>query len=200
MMDMRFRSIAIGGLLVLAACGSDEQVFAGQLEASVVYGEDDRLEVYAHPDDDLRRLAIDSVVALIGENRVVELPTGGYEVVAPRTVSERYNLCPGERFANQPAAATCAGVLIADDLVLTAGHCNTESLPCGYFKYVFNYHLEAENPPAPILDSDVYDCEEVVVDPGLDNVVPPDFAIIRLDRPATASAESSRIARSSSPG
>ena len=43
--------------------------------------------------------------------------------IAPTTLKDTYHLCSGERFEEQPAAATCSGVLIDKDLLITAGHC-----------------------------------------------------------------------------
>lgn len=184
---MRLGRFAIVGVLLLAACGSEEQVFVGPLEAKVVYGTDDRLEVYAHPDEALAQVARESVVALIPATRLSVGEGGFYEIIANDLETQR-GVCPDASFANQPVAATCSGVLIADDLILTAGHCVGPTRPCDAFRYVFNYHLAAENTLAPIRESDVYSCSRIVLDlaPASTNDVTPDFAVIQLDRSVTA--------------
>ena len=183
---MRVRRFAIAGLLLLVACGSDEQFFAEPLESTVVYGNDDRLEVYAHPDAGLRQVASESIVAQIALSNLSELGDGSYQLNVGPLWFER-DVCPDEPFADQPVAARCSGVLIADDLVLTAGHCvNCASTACSAYSYVFNYHLTAEgqNYPGPFPESDVYRCAEVPVCVESGSVTP-DYAIVRLDRPVT---------------
>jgi hypothetical protein len=164
-------------------CGSSEEVFIGELTAPVVYGVDDRVEVFNHPDDDLRRIARESIVALIPTFRVSREPDGTYSLLS-QTLKNLHDLCVDERFGNQPTAATCSGVLIDDDLVLTAGHCIDPHTPCESYSYVFNYHLEGPDQLATIRDEDVYSCARIVVQgtpqPG-DHT--PDFVVVQLDRP-----------------
>ena len=105
MKAMRFRRFVIGGLLLLAACGSEEQVFVGPLEASVVYGNDDRLEVYAHPDDGLARVALESIVAIIPTGRMELQSDGTYALLTKSLATSDRNVCEDEQFANQPLAA-----------------------------------------------------------------------------------------------
>ena len=129
-------------LLALAiGCGSSEEVFVGELAAPVVYGDEDRVEVFNHPDPDLRRIALESVVALIPTVRIDQKLDGTY-ALSGETLEVLQGLCPDELFGNQRTAASCSGVLIDDDLVLTAGHCIDGSASCDSYAYVFNYHLE----------------------------------------------------------
>lgn len=100
------------------------------------------------------------------------------------TLAETQSLCPGQRFADQPAAAFCSGTLIDDDLVLTAGHCIENQEACERTRFVFDYFFEAPGTLASVSRSDVYGCRRLVVrqlDEGSR-----DYAIVQLDRPATA--------------
>jgi hypothetical protein len=191
---MRFRRFVIGGLLILAACGSEEQVFVGPLEASVVYGSDDRIEVYAHPDEGLAQVARESIVAVIPTGRMELQFDGSYALLTQSLSTSDRNVCEDEQFANQPLAAVCSGVLIADDLVLTAGHC-VDVRRCDAFNYVFNYRMEAPDFLASIEESDVYSCRRIVIDvePSSRRDVTPDFAIVELDRPVTPDHVPARI-------
>lgn len=180
---MRARTLLFLCLGLLAACGSSEEAFVGELTAPVVYGDDDRREVFDHPSDDLRRLAQESIVALIPSSSIDRLPDGNYGLFT-FSLKDREGLCEDEAFGNQPVAASCSGVLIADDLVLTAGHCISEQRPCESFNYVFNYHLDAPNQLAFIRDEDVYSCARLALDSDSPvNDLTPDFAVIQLDRP-----------------
>lgn len=180
---MRVRAVLSLFLVVMVACGSGEEQFAGELTAPVVYGADDRREVFDHPDEGLRRIARESIVALIPTSRIERELDGTYSLFAFSLKDER-GLCDDEPFGNQPVAASCSGALIDDDLVLTAGHCVSPDRPCSTFKYVFDYYLDAPNRLAAIEDEDVYSCRQVVLeaDPAAGDLTP-DFAIIELDRP-----------------
>ncbi len=169
-------------IALAVGCGAPGEVPVGEQTAPVVYGVDDRLEVYNHPDLDLRRIAERSIVALIPTFRLSRESNGTYSLFT-ESLGELRELCPGEQFSAQPAAASCSGVLIDDDLVLTAGHCIDATKPCGFYSYVFNYHLAASDRLAVIGDEDVYSCERVVAQEGSTSSFTPDFAIVQLDRP-----------------
>lgn len=180
---MRARTLLLFCLGILAACGPSEEVFISELTASVVYGADDRREVFEHPNQELRRIARESIVALIPASRIERNPDGSYSLFAFSLKDER-DLCDDEPFGNQPVAASCSGVLIDDDLVLTAGHCISEQRKCDVFKYVFNYRLDGPDFLAAIADEDVYSCKRVALEAdSVGSNLTPDFAVIQLDRP-----------------
>jgi len=185
---MQFACLAfLVGLML--GCGSSDEQFAGELTAPVVYGADDRVEVYNHPDDELRRIAIQSIVALIPSFRMSQQADGTYHVVA-ESLADLRGLCEDERFGNQPTAAACSGVLIDDDLVLTAGHCVDDHTGCDAYSYVFDYHLSGPNQLETMRDEDVYSCARVVLqgNPSAASFTP-DFTIIQLDRPVEGQRE-----------
>ncbi|MBW1756465.1 MAG: trypsin-like peptidase domain-containing protein, partial [Deltaproteobacteria bacterium] len=103
------------------------------------------------------------------------------------SLKDEHGLCDGELFGNQPTAAACSGVLIDEDLVLTAGHCVDAHTPCDAYAYVFNYHLDDATRPthlADIRDEYVYSCARVVSQGSpLGSDYTPDFALVQLDRP-----------------
>lgn len=168
---------------LVLACGSSDGSVVGEVTAPVVYGADDRVEVYNHPDVELRRIAEQSIVALIPSFRMIREPDGTYSLFT-ESLQDAQDLCPGERFGNQPTAAACSGVLLDDDLVLTAGHCIDTVTPCDAYDYVFNYHLVEQDRLAEIRDEDVYSCVRVVSQESPEVIgQPPDFAIVQLDRP-----------------
>lgn len=180
---MRIRAFLALPLSLAMACGSPDEIFIGELTAPVVYGNDDRVEVFNHPDAELRRIAEESIVALIPSFRVTREDDGNYSLYA-RSLADSYGLCPDERFGSQPAAASCSGVLIDDELVLTAGHCINERFPCDSYFYVFNYRLDDATHLAPIRDEDVYSCARVVSQgTPPKNADTPDFVVVQLDRP-----------------
>jgi hypothetical protein len=196
------REIAIGSLAWVLTCGCElgdhpEQV---RLERSrVVYATDDRLELYLAPTGALREFGRRSVVALVNDAALAA--TSGSEPTALFSApswQERRNLCDAAPFAAQPAAASCSGVLVAKDLILTAGHC-ARNLDCGSVSVVFGYYYEREGEPAPLSADDVYRCADVPVFevPSLRGDV--DYGFVRLDRPASADKRPAALAVAATP-
>ncbi len=185
------------GALVCAAsfaagCGPEgaypmegEGAALGVTEKEVVYGTDDRQDVYAHPDATLRTRAQESTVALMNPS--------DYDASNPNdvaftgsTLGSARNLCSTERFRDDPTSAFCSGTLIDDDLVLTAGHCITSASACSNTRFVFNYYRTAAGALQTVTTQDIYSCASIVArEQGTVNGQNLDFAVIRLDRPAT---------------
>ena len=144
-----------------------------------VYGSDDRMDWYAHPDEGLRDLTSNSIVALIRDGGLDTSNPEDVQITAGPLGPSR-GLCEDERFYDQPRSASCSGTLIDSDLVLTAGHCVDNDDDCRALSFVFDYYYEDEGVLKTInLEEDVYDCDEIVVRELVDGM---DYAIIRLDR------------------
>ncbi len=149
---------------------------------SVVYGADDRLDFYEHPDAALRALTEQSIAAMVS-NRAIEIDGDDVSLRAS-SLGDDYSLCEGELFFDQPSLAGCSGTLIDDNLILTAGHCVENG--CENSSWVFNYLYEDEDSLRDVVAADVFSCERVVVEstPSFRDSVP-DYAIVQLDRAAT---------------
>lgn len=147
-------------------------------QAPVVYGTDDRQDVYAHPSASLRALAHESIVALIRDTRLEEQMDGSFELTPTLTLGESYDLCPDQRFIDQPTSAYCSGTLVAPDIVVTAGHCIETLSECLNTRFVFDYLYTAEGVLAPLEADDVYSCVEILS--RQDGVL--DYAYLRLSR------------------
>jgi hypothetical protein len=173
----RGAALAAGALLSLTGgCAPDA---SGRVEP-VIFGADDRVELYEVSDEALREAVTHAVPAMIRSSRVnVDADTGSvtFDVVP---LGPSHDLCAGEAHFDQPTAPSCSATLIDDDLVLTAGHC-VDGWACAEQRFVFGWYYDSAGMLHARSASDVYACAEVVVtEYTRDN----DYAIVRLDRPA----------------
>lgn len=175
-------------LLALAALSLLTQ--AAQAEIEVVYGKDNRLDVYKTTDSLHKKLA-QSTAAMIHVSRFQKAATGVFDLRGVVSLERSENICTSEAFSQQPAAATCSGFLVAPDTIVTAGHCyKAQSTPeeaCKNFAWVFGYELNSEkaDPTKSIPVSNIYLCKSVVSSELTQTL---DYSIIKLDRPVVGRA------------
>lgn len=162
-----------------------------------IYGNDDRLD-YFEAAPAMRQLA-DSVVSL-WPSKQVKAADGGFKL-ATMGYGEAVNLCPGEKFREQPIGAFCSGSLVGEDIVMTAGHCITDEASCADARFVFGYNIDSQGGAArtTVPAKDVYTCKRIIkrdldkqgsgiIGTGLAilgallNKAGPDFALVQLDR------------------
>jgi hypothetical protein len=144
----------------------------------ILVGSDDRTEPFDAPQQ-LKDVALASTVALLDAQRVVV--SGAMKAtLRARPATEALDLCPDQRFADQPVAARCSGVLIDDDLVATAGHClgADQAASCAELRLIFGFWYAANGVQIEIANEDVFTCRRVIVRVTGDE----DYAIVQLDR------------------
>lgn len=145
----------------------------------VIYGVDDRVDVCNLPfgpnmDD------ADSVVALFGASKVIDNGDGTSSLQI-KNFGTAQNLCPGERFRNQPTGAFCSGFLVAPDIIATAGHCvNAGNVTNICFVFGFRMH-DTDNAETAINNTEIYRGAELIGRQEIGNG--PDWALVRIDRP-----------------
>jgi MYXO-CTERM domain-containing protein len=164
--------------LALAAC--DVGAHVGSERSAVVYGDDDRTEVYAHPSAVHRAIAANAIGVQIHESWIDEAASGDVEITYERTLGEAKDLCAGERFAHQIEPGTCSGTLIDSQHLMTAGHCMATAEDCAEYVWVLGFRYASDGVLAALDADDVYRCDEVIAYFD-DEVV--DHAFVRLDRP-----------------
>lgn len=143
----------------------------------VIYGKDNRVDVYQVERADIREIA-DSTVALIPNRSLKNEGNGFFKVIAQKFGVEN-NLCSDEPFYDQPTAANCSGSLVGEDLIATAGHCVKPS-DCSRYAFVFGYRmLDAKTAPQLIPASEVYSCKQIL---ARELSSAQDYALVRLDR------------------
>jgi len=143
----------------------------------VIYGDDNRADIYQVSRADVREAA-DSTVALIPSRDLVRDANGAFRINASQYGKEM-NLCTDEPFYDQPTAANCSGSLVGEDLIATAGHCVSNS-DCSRYSFVFGFRMSnAGAAPTTVAADDVYNCKEIV---AREYTGAQDYALVRLDR------------------
>lgn len=178
---------ALCSCLFIGACRADTSV-DGTSEA-IIYGDDDRRDVY-ETEEPFAHIAHSTAVALLAPSQLEAGSSGAYAIHAD-SYGELQMLCPGERFAEQPAAASCSAVLLAPDVVATAGHClgiHPDGSPdCTNNRYVFGFEMDEPGQLASLPSSNVVECRRVLgrVKTAADAPCRYDFVLLQLDREAS---------------
>ena len=107
-------------LALAAGTAASASAASSAPHAAVIYGSDDRLDVYQEENALMRSLA-DSTVALFQSDAV--RAKDGLAQLTTQSYGEALNLCKEEPFYEQGKGAFCSGSLVAPDIIMTAGHC-----------------------------------------------------------------------------
>lgn len=165
--------------IALALCFAGISASAANFTPKVIYGEDNRRDLFQITDPRIRTLARASAALMNGEDLKEMGPNSYY--LQGKTYREEFNLCPSEPFLEQPSASFCSGVLIADDLFFTAGHCLEDAKSCANMFVVFDYSIPTAGAnPRVIPKSNVYGCKSVLYHA---NAELNDYALLVLEKP-----------------
>lgn len=146
----------------------------------VVYGVDDRLDLFQVASADWQQRAA-STVALVQKNKVLTV-ANGYQLQVSHYGNSQ-NLCKTEPFFDQVTAAFCSGSLITPDIIMTAGHCIRTQSSCENTRFVFNFAYKSmASDPRFVSTDDVYSCKKLIHS-ELNSNTESDFALVKLDRP-----------------
>ena len=169
-------------MLLVFACDSapPPAPSLAQAQQPVVYGEDDRQDVYAHPDEALRELTRQSIVSRVRLSDIDRTDPENF-TFGDRRLGPSLNLCEGERFADQVRAGGCSGTLIGPRTVMTAGHC-IDADRCHEYAFVFDRFYRAEGELETVTAEDVYPCRRMLAWADDDEH---DFAVVELDSRVT---------------
>tara|TARA_B100001971_G_scaffold215148_1_gene258364 strand:+ start:24948 stop:25859 length:912 start_codon:yes stop_codon:yes gene_type:complete len=159
-------------------------LYAAPSNNKVIYGDDNRLDLYEVKNNLFRTLA-KSTAGMVSLDM---LQDNGDTFALNRliTLEQGLNVCSSEKFADQPLAANCSGFLVSENILVTAGHCYSgrAANSCRTHAWVFDYAMESRSSINTDLieKENVYFCKKVVK-VKFDNQQ--DFAIIELDRKVT---------------
>lgn len=157
----------------------------------VIYGTDDRQDIYQVKNDKLKQLARSTAGMIKLSTFSSTSNKSTLNISLPKTLEVGQNICATENFSKQYIAPICSGFLIGPDTLITAGHCyNSFDIPenvCEDFAWVFDYSMKSatDNPTQDIAPANVYRCKEVL---AVKRDMNQDYAIIKLDRVAAGRA------------
>jgi V8-like Glu-specific endopeptidase len=154
--------------------------FAAAMHPLVIYGADNRLEVFEEFDASRRDLAR-SVVAIMSMHSLRATGPVANQVTGSK-YGESNNLCKTEKFYDQLAPAFCSGFLVADNIIATAGHCVQDTDFCKDARFVFDFSIDSKGrDPHTVKIEDTYGCKKVLHEEVDGSGA--DFALVELDRP-----------------
>lgn len=165
-------------IITILALTLSLSAFAG---LDVVYGDDDRVDVYASSNQFYVDLSL-ATAAMIKNSKLQVL---GDEVKINGRSLEARGMCASERFSHQSTAASCSGFLVGPNLLVTAGHCIENMSDCRSNDWVFDYKVENDTQAnVTVAKSSVYKCKRIISQ-SLDRRTKDDYALIELDRKVT---------------
>ncbi len=175
--------------LALALSVVSFSVSAQQFTPKVIYGQDDRLDVYQVNDQALLELTRSTAAMIASEDIPLASARRGWfrsrsktGIVISGPSLESRGICASERFSQQPSAANCSGFLVSEKLLVTAGHCVRDESDCKNYKWVFDYKVSSAESSSVSLDKkNIYGCKKIV-ETVLDPITKNDYAVIELDR------------------
>lgn len=171
-------SLMLGVSFSFSALASVSQVSS----PTVIYGDDNRHDVYSYADRKIVDLS-KSTVALVSKSKISRSALG-ISTLPSRSYGVAGDLCKSERFYDQPEAAHCSGFLIAPNKIVTAGHCIEDASECADTKFIFGYAMKDEKTPTlSFKDSEIVGCKKILGREKLAKGI--DFAVIELDRNVT---------------
>lgn len=148
-------------------------------KVKVIYGEDNRLDVYEETNSTYIKLA-SSTAALVEKGKL--RASGAYETELTGQTLESRGICADERFAKQPTVAHCSGFLVGKNKLVTAGHCIRTTQDCKANVWVFDFKLDHEGQDSFVVDNNnIYNCKRII-SRELEGGNGDDYALIELDR------------------
>lgn len=166
--------------IVAAALLSMSSLALGK--ANVIYGEDDRRDLFDSKNDPrLVELARSTAIVMHKED-ITRYESATRVKIPTETFGESQNLCKDEPFFDQPTPGFCSGFLVSDDILVTAGHCIANQAACDGTAFVFDYGFDHQGKDLSKVDvDDVYYCKTIVAR-RQESGVGQDYAVVKIDR------------------
>lgn len=146
------------------------------LSDKMIYGADNRYEIKSFRAHKFAQQA-KSVAGMVDKEM---LWTKNNETFHFEFISLENMGIQGGEFSRQPVLPSCSGFLVAEDILVTAGHCITSAQDCQKNVWVFDY--TSDNASKRILNKDnIFACKKIIKrEQSQESLV--DYAVIQLDR------------------
>jgi hypothetical protein len=169
-----FSAVLVSGVAQAALAGPI-------LKPWVVYGEDDRKEIYQVQDPLLRDVAR-SAALVIETDKLHAINDVEYSVDG-ESYGEQYHLCADEPFREQKVSGFCSAFLVAPNKIATAGHCVETASECAHTSFVFGFGYDTQDRDLrSVSKNSVYSCKRIIERKMQYNGA--DYALIEIDREA----------------
>jgi V8-like Glu-specific endopeptidase len=173
-------SALLGAVLTVLGCSAEtetktEEERWGFAQESIVYGSDDRIQTF---EASTQRAALARASVAFVPEASLTFPDAEHAQLSGPTLQSALGVCADEPFAQEPVISTCSGTLIADKLVLTAGHCVSPTF-CNAARVVFGYALSSSGSVPLLSATQVATCVEVLSRSSTSGL---DYALVRIDQ------------------
>ena len=129
----------------------------------VIYGEDGRKDLFEV--DDYDKLEAARSVAGMFKSSAISRYGNNYSIRSYKLSDNK--VCKTEKFSEQPIGSLCTGFLVADDILVTAGHCIKNQNDCRSHKFVFDYaYIDGVKKFKNIPRSNIFKCKEIIATKG----------------------------------
>lgn len=148
---------------------------------NVIYGVDDRIEVYDETDPNLVAMA-DAACVVVSTSELINNGNGTYTLITDTwTTVGGSTVCTDEPFRGQLQIGFCSGFLVGPDLITTAGHCVAPG-SVDSIAFVFGFmQIDENTPPLTIIPEDnVYFGAQSIDYAQAGDL---DHSVVRVDRP-----------------
>lgn len=165
-----------------ASSGEENWRISPVHEDKVIYGTDDRREVYETTDASQRTWAA-STCAVVYVDDLTDNQNGTHSLITDAYQHSGYPACSDEPYGDQPVAPFCTGFMAGADIIVTAGHCISET-DLENTRFLFGFDMaDAATPTLTFSENQVYTGVQVIVRSYTHEY---DYSVIRVDRPVTA--------------
>ncbi len=175
------RYLATFSIGVLLYSGS-----ATATEAEVIYGDDDRKDVFDPTNSSQMVELARSTAALVKSGTLTPASGDPDSMQLPsKTFGTAYGLCANEPFNDQPNPAFCSGFLVAENILVTAGHCVETQTDCSSTSFIFGFAYETQGQNVTLIPKEnIYTCKRLIAQ-NVGGSNESDYAVVELDRVVT---------------
>ncbi len=169
-------------LLLIQLTLSVQSVYAADLD-KVLYGEDNRVAFKdLSSSDEMLITVARSVFAQVPKYKI-NSENDQSIIFSAKSISDSFNMCMDESFAEEPSLSSCSAFLVGSDLLMTAGHCIKETSDCQKNLWLLDFDddssFDRSKSELTIDKEKVFSCSKIL---SWSNTNNSDFALIKLNR------------------